>query len=64
VDSDDQLASDVRVARETVVDLHTLAIAQQKQIAELTRQVRDIRYGVVILLLSLGAGAIAQVILK
>jgi hypothetical protein len=42
--------NDMQVTRQTVVHLHTLAIEQSKRTTELFRQVRDIKYAVVFVL--------------
>jgi hypothetical protein len=45
-------SGDLYVIRETVVHLHTLAIANSKRGAEIERHVRDIKAGVAILLVA------------
>lgn len=47
---DDQAWGDLHVIRQTVIHLHTLAIAEDKRSEEIHRHVRDIKYGVVLLI--------------
>ena len=50
----DDLHTNDRVIRQTVVHIHTLAIEQGRRIREIERHVRDIKYVVVVLLVVLG----------
>ncbi len=47
---DDQTWGDLHVIRQTVVHIHTLAFEHGKRTAEIHRHVRDIKYGVVLLI--------------
>ena len=49
---DDEDLGHARVVRQTMVAIHDLAIEQQKRIRELERNVRDIKFGVVVLLIA------------
>lgn len=56
-DMDDQVSRDLGVTRQTVVHLHTLTIEQGKRLAEVERHVRDIKFGVLVLMV----GAVAVI---
>ncbi len=49
---DEDLRSDARVSRQTVVHLQTLAIAHGKRLSEIERHVRDIKAVVVTAMIS------------
>jgi len=49
---DDQASRDAGVTRQTVAHLQTLAIEQGKRLSQVERHVRDIRYGVVVLMIA------------